>query len=241
MAVHLPQSLRHTLRTRFLAPSSTRPLFSPSTTSITTRLYSKMPSPTDTRPVVISGPSGVGKGTLINRLFAKHPETFCLSVSHTTRNPRAGENNGEHYHFVPMAEFEDLIAKDGFVEHAKFGGNRYGTSKQTIADQTASGRVVVLDIEMEGVKQIQEQRARGGNWQARYVFIAPPSNEILEQRLRGRGTETEESIQKRLTQALKELEYSKTPGVHDIIIVNDDLDKAFAELEGFIYKPAESK
>ncbi|CAK7219609.1 guanylate kinase [Sporothrix bragantina] len=197
-----------------------------------------MAPPSDSRPVVISGPSGVGKGTLYNLLFQRHPDTFCSSVSHTTRGPRDGEKDGEHYHFTTMEEFEQLIAKDAFIEHAKFGSNRYGTSKQTVAEQTAKGRVVILDIEMEGVKQIQEQRARGSNLDARYVFIAPPSVEILEQRLRGRGTEKEESVQQRLAQALVELEYSKTPGVHDKIIVNDDLEKAYKELEAFIYEPA---
>ncbi|KAK8107308.1 uncharacterized protein PG998_009321 [Apiospora kogelbergensis] len=130
-----------------------------------------------------------------------------------------------------MAEFEDLIAKDGFVEHAKFGSNRYGTSKKTIEEQTAKGRVVVLDIEMEGVKQI-----KASGIDARYVFIKPPSFEALEQRLRGRGTETEEAVSKRLAQAKVELEYADTPGVHDIIIVNDDLDKAYKELEQYVYK-----
>ncbi|KAK8129762.1 guanylate kinase [Apiospora kogelbergensis] len=130
-----------------------------------------------------------------------------------------------------MAEFEDLIAKEGFVEHAKFGSNRYGTSKKTIEEQTAKGRVVVLDIEMEGVKQI-----KASGIDARYVFIKPPSFEALEQRLRGRGTETEEAVSKRLAQAKVELEYADTPGVHDIIIVNDDLDKAYKELEQYVYK-----
>lgn len=136
-----------------------------------------------------------------------------------------------HYHFVPMADFEDLISKDGFVEHAQFGGNRYGTSKATIEEQTAKGKVVLLDIEMEGVKQIKQSSI-----DARYIFIAPPSIDALESRLRGRGTEQEASIQKRLAQATNELEYSKTPGVHDIIIVNDDLDKAYDELEKYIYQ-----
>lgn len=91
----------------------------------------------------------MGKGTLFNRMFQQHPDTFTLSVSHTTRKPREGEQDGVHYHFVTMEVFEDLIAKDGFVEHAKFGSNRYGTSKATIEEQTAKGKVVVLDIEME--------------------------------------------------------------------------------------------
>ncbi len=138
-----------------------------------------------------------------------------------------------------MEHFEDLISKDAFVEHAQFSGNRYGTSKQTIADQTARGRVVVLDIEMKGVKQIQEHQKRG-TWDARYIFIAPPSVQALEERLRGRGTETEESVQKRMAQASRELEYAKTPGVHDLTIVNDDLERAYKELEDYIYKPVAS-
>ncbi|KAI2467287.1 guanylate kinase [Annulohypoxylon bovei var. microspora] len=188
--------------------------------------------PQNHRPVVISGPSGVGKGTLFKRLFDTHPECFALSVSHTTRKPRDGEAHGVDYFYVSPDEFEALVKADGFVEHAKFGSNRYGTSKQTIADQTAKGRVVVLDIEMEGVKQIQKSGI-----EARYVFVKPPSFEELEKRLRGRGTEAEESIVKRLEQAKIELEYANTPGVHDIIIVNDSLDRAYKELEDFVYKP----
>lgn len=188
--------------------------------------------PPNTRPLVISGPSGVGKGTLIRRLFDAHPDTFTLSVSHTTRGPRAGEAHGVDYFFVPMAEFEALIAQNGFVEHAQFGSNRYGTSKGTIKEQTAKGKVVVLDIEMEGVKQI-----KNSDLQARFVFVKPPSFEALEQRLRGRATEDEAAITKRLNQAIKELEYADTPGVHDIIIVNDDLDAAYKELEDFVYSP----
>ncbi|EGR48601.1 uncharacterized protein TRIREDRAFT_107402 [Trichoderma reesei QM6a] len=191
-------------------------------------------APPDRRPIVVSGPSGVGKGTLYGMLFDRHPDTFALSVSHTTRAPRPGEVDGVHYHFVSMEAFEDLIAKDGFVENAKYGRNRYGTSKMTIEEQTKKGKVVVLDIEMEGVKQIKQSGIS-----ARYIFIAPPSIETLEQRLRGRGTETEQSIQERLAQAQKELDFSKTPGVHDIIIVNDDLESAYKKFEEFVYKPLE--
>lgn len=97
----------------------------------------------------MSGPSGVGKGTLYKRLFERHPDCFALSVSHTTRSPRPGEQDGVDYHYVTMGTFEDLIAQDGFVEHAKFGSNRYGTSKMTIEEQERKGRVVFLDIEME--------------------------------------------------------------------------------------------
>lgn len=165
------------------------------TTTITTTTMAPI-QPADRRPLVISGPSGVGKGTLFKLLFARHPDTFTLSVSHTTRSPREGEQDGVDYHFVTHGEFEDLIARDGFVEHAKFGGNRYGTSKMTIREQGDKGKVVVLDIEMEGVKQIKQS-----NIPARFVFVAPPNEEELERRLRGRATDKEESIQKRLAQA----------------------------------------
>ncbi|KAK4134424.1 guanylate kinase, partial [Trichocladium antarcticum] len=184
----------------------------------------------DPRPIVISGPSGVGKGTLYNLLFQRHPNTFTLSVSHTTRGPRPGEENGVHYHFVTRDAFLELRANDGFVENAQFGDNFYGTSKATIEEQSATGKTVVLDIEVEGVKQIQ-----ASGFPARYVFIAPPSEDELERRLRGRGTESEASIQKRLNQAKVELEYAKTPGVHEKTIVNRDLETAYKELEEFVF------
>ncbi|CAL3971272.1 unnamed protein product [Diplocarpon coronariae] len=188
------------------------------------------PAPKDTRPVVISGPSGVGKGTLYKLLLARHPSVFTTSISHTTRAPRPGEVRDVDYYYTSMEDFEAMIAAGGFVEHAKFGGNRYGTSKRMIEEVGRTGRVVVLDIEMEGVKQIQ-----ASSLSARYVFIAPPSFAALESRLRNRGTESEESIQKRLAQAHNEMAYSKTPGVHDIVIVNDDLERAYTQLEAFIF------
>ncbi|KAJ5084714.1 guanylate kinase [Penicillium alfredii] len=187
--------------------------------------------PTDGRPVVISGPSGVGKGTLVQKLFDSHPDTFAFTVSHTTRAPRAGEVDGINYFFVTPSAFADLVSEGGFVEHATFGANQYGTSRRTIADQNAKGLVVVLDIEMNGVKQMKAN----SSIDARYVFISPPKFEALETRLRGRGTESEESIQKRLAQARAELDYAET-GVHDKIIVNDDLQVAFKELEDFIFQ-----
>ncbi|POS86121.1 hypothetical protein EPUL_002955, partial [Erysiphe pulchra] len=174
----------------------------------------------DTRPLVISGPSGVGKGTLINLLLNRHPSIFATTISHTTREPRVGELDGREYYFISNDEFERLISRGAFVEHAQFGGHRYGTSKETIDQILKQNRVPVLDIEMEGVKQIKASQIA-----ARYLFIAPPSLELLEQRLRGRGTEKEESIQKRLAQAQNELAYAATEGAHDITIVNDDLEE----------------
>ena len=197
------------------------------------------PTNTPPRPLAFSGPSGVGKSTLIKRLFQKHPDRFGFSVSHTTRKPRAGEENGREYHFVTVPEFEALVRDGGFVEHAKFGGNYYGTSFAAVdavakgegkaidgSPATGEGRVCILDIEMEGVKQLKKSDLK-----PRICFIQPESPEVLEQRLRGRGTDDEESIQKRLTQAKNEIEYCKREGKDDKVIYNIDLETAFKELD----------
>lgn len=189
--------------------------------------------PPDSRCIVISGPSGVGKGTLIEKLIDAHPDTFALSISHTTRQPRTGEREGRNYFYISTTEFSTLISQGSFVEHAYFSGNHYGTSKQTIADQMAKGLVVVLDIEMDGVRQIQENHTID----ARYIFVQPPSLGALEARLRSRGTENEEQVRRRLAQARAEMEFAEQ-GVHDKIIVNDDLERAYQELEEFVYRPA---
>ncbi|PYH81744.1 guanylate kinase [Aspergillus uvarum CBS 121591] len=181
------------------------------------------------RPVVVSGPSGTGKSTLLKRLFADYPNTFGFSISHTTRSPRAGEQDGREYYFATKEDFLDLVSKNGFIEHAQFGGNHYGTSVQAVKNIAEQGRICILDIEMEGVKQVKRT-----DLNARFLFLAPPSVEELERRLRGRNTETEESLKKRLAQAKNELEYAKEPGAHDKIVVNDDLEKAYAELRDFI-------
>ncbi|OGE55521.1 hypothetical protein PENARI_c004G00043 [Penicillium arizonense] len=191
-------------------------------------------SPQDRRPIVISGPSGVGKGTLIQKLFNTHPETFALAVSHTTRSPRPGEVEGIAYYFVCEDEFKSLIAENAFVEHTFFSGHHYGTSKMTIENQTTKGLIVVLDIEMHGIQQMKENPS----FEARYIFIRPPSLQALEERLRNRGTESDRDVEKRLAQAKIEMEYADSEDAYDKIIVNDDFDKAFEELDGFIYDAA---
>ncbi|EME44647.1 hypothetical protein DOTSEDRAFT_72189 [Dothistroma septosporum NZE10] len=180
------------------------------------------------RPIVVSGPSGSGKSTLLKRLFAAYPGRFGFSVSHTTRQPRNGEEDGKDYNFVTREDFKKLVDEDGFIEHAQFGSNLYGTSVQAVKNVAEKGQNCILDIEMEGVKQVKKK-----DLNARFVFLQPPSVEILEKRLRGRGTDKEEAILERLKQAEKEIEYSKTPGVHDQIIINDDLEKAWQEFEAF--------
>ncbi|GKZ18855.1 hypothetical protein AbraIFM66951_001813 [Aspergillus brasiliensis] len=202
------------------------------------------------RPVVVSGPSGTGKSTLLKRLFAEIPDRFGFSISHnrpprhltdalnltwcfvrldTTRAPRPGEQDGREYYFTTKEDFLDLVSKNGFIEHAQFGGNYYGTSVQAVKNIAEQGRICILDIEMEGVKQVKRT-----DLNARFLFLAPPSVEELEKRLRGRGTETEESLTKRLAQAKNELEYAKEPGAHDKVVVNDDLEKAYTELRDWI-------
>ncbi|KAF2256593.1 guanylate kinase [Trematosphaeria pertusa] len=184
------------------------------------------------RPIVISGPSGAGKSTILKRLFEEFPDKFGFSISHTTRSPRASEKHGREYHFVTKEEFLDLVDQNGFIEHAQFGGNHYGTSIKAVEDIAEQGRICILDIEMEGVKQVAMHPTFP---RPRFLFLSPPSEEVLEQRLRGRASDKEEAIQKRLKQSKVEMEFAKSPEApHDKIVVNDDLDKAYQEVREFI-------
>nr|XP_029721477.1 guanylate kinase-like isoform X3 [Aedes albopictus] len=160
------------------------------------------------RPLVICGPSGSGKSTLLKKLFKEFPETFGFSVSHTTRKPRPGEEDGVHYHFVSVEEMQAAIENGEFIETAVFSGNMYGTSKQAVENVQQQGKVCVLDIEIEGVKQVRNS----DRLNPLLVFVNPPSIAELERRLRGRQTETEESLQKRLNTARVEIEYGSTSG-----------------------------
>lgn len=194
-----------------------------------------------TDAIVLSGPSGVGKSTLYKRLLAVHPDACAMAVSHTTRDPRPGEVHGAAYHFVSRDEFGRLLDTDAFIEHTVFNGNLYGTSKQTVLDQASKGSIVLLDIEMEGVKQLKRILSTQADVNYSFVFVRPPDLATLEARLRGRGTETESSVQRRLERASEEIAYSETPGVHDKIIVNKDLDVAFKELDEFVRQVAERR
>ncbi|KIJ61971.1 hypothetical protein HYDPIDRAFT_95307 [Hydnomerulius pinastri MD-312] len=179
-------------------------------------------SPLINRPLVVFGPSGVGKGTLLKRLFAEFPDSFGFSVSHTTRAPRPGEADGREYHFVTPEKFKSLLSDDAFIEHAQFSGNFYGTSIQAVRAVRSTGRRCILDIDAQGVRQIKKT-----DLDPIYLFISPPNMTTLRSRLRGRGTDTEEAIQKRLSIALSELQYAQEPGTYHYVVVNEDLEKAY--------------
>ncbi|XP_011496247.1 PREDICTED: guanylate kinase-like isoform X2 [Ceratosolen solmsi marchali] len=181
------------------------------------------------RPVVFCGPSGTGKSTLIKLLFDEFPDKFGFSVSHTTRKPRPGEEHGAHYYFTTKEDMQKQINQGDFIETATFSGNLYGTSKQSIEDVQRDGKICVLDIEMEGVKQI-----KSSSLNPLYIFIKPPSITDLEHRLIGRKTETNDSLQRRLSRAILEMEFGETPGNFDIIIENDNIEKAYKKLKDFI-------
>lgn len=171
---------------------------------------------------VISGPTAVGKGTVVQALRTRHPEVW-VSVSATTRAPRPGEVEGRHYLFVSDAEFDHLIANDGLLEWALVhGSDRYGTPAAPVRAAVAAGRHVILEIEVQGARQVKQRLP-----EVRTVFIAPPTFDTLAERLSGRGTETPEQMARRLQTAASELDAA---GEFDHVVVNDDLGAAVDQL-----------
>ena len=165
--------------------------------------------------IIISGFSGVGKGTVIHQLLIEHPEKYVVSVSATTRKPRKGEVNGKSYHFITRTEFEELVSRDEFLEFAEYAGEYYGTLKKEVYKNYFEGKNVIIEIDSQGARQIREKQ----NIQS--VFLIPPSFDELLHRLKNRGTETEESIRRRLKQALDEIEHVEEYGV---LLVNDSVE-----------------
>ena len=170
---------------------------------------------------VVAAPSGTGKTTLCRRILEADPG-LELSVSHTTRPPRKGEVDGVAYHFVDSARFRALVDADAFLEHAEYGGNAYGTSWAAIEAPRAAGRDVVLEIEVQGAEQVRKRMA-----DAVLIFLLPPSLAVLEGRLRGRGTDDEEVIQRRMALVDRELAAAQ---FFDFAVLNDDLDLAVEQV-----------
>uniref|UniRef100_A0A1I8HF42 guanylate kinase n=2 Tax=Macrostomum lignano TaxID=282301 RepID=A0A1I8HF42_9PLAT len=195
------------------------------------RRIAAMSASTGIRPIVFSGPSGSGKSTLIQRLMERHPGCFRFCVSHTTRQPRAGEKHGQHYWYVTEAEMLADIDAGKFIESTHFAGNRYGTSYKAVTDVINSGQIPVLDVDVQGVKSFKAAKLQPP---PTYVYIKAPSMTDLEQRLRARCTDDDEKIRLRLAEAEAGNAYADQAGAYDVVIVNDNLDAAFAELDKFL-------
>ena len=171
--------------------------------------------------LVLSGPSGSGKGTLVKEYTDKHPEVF-LSVSATTRKPREGEVHGVNYFFLTVDEFKKRIEEKGFLEHAQFCENYYGTPRESVEQKLNEGVDVILEIDVQGAMQVKENCP-----EAVLVFTLPPSYEILRERLIGRGTEAMDVVEKRLNEAHNEIKYADK---YDFVIINDSIETAAEEL-----------
>ena len=171
--------------------------------------------------IIITGPSGVGKGTVVKELLDRNKDIW-LSISATTRNPRIGEKDGENYYFISDEKFKDMIDKKEFLEWAQFAGNYYGTPLSTVNEKIEKGFIVLLEIEVEGAKQIKEKFP-----EALSIFLLPPSKAELEKRIRNRGTEKEEAIDRRLSRANYEIASSNQ---FDFVLTNHDVDETVKEV-----------
>ncbi|XP_032691827.1 guanylate kinase-like [Lontra canadensis] len=177
-------------------------------------------------PVQLSGLSGARRAPCSRELLQEHRSVFGFSVSHTTRDAWSGEENGKDYYFVSREVMQRDMAEGGFIEHAEFSGNLDGTIKAAVQAVQARNRICVLDVNLQGVRDIRKTDLR-----PIYIFVQPPSLDVLEQRLRRRNTETEESLAKRLASARVDLESSKEQGLFDLVIINDNLGTAYQTLE----------
>ncbi len=178
--------------------------------------------------LVISGPAGSGKGTVVKEILGRHPEDFCLSVSATTRAPRPGEEHGVHYYFIDKPAFEERIGQGAMLEYAEYCGNYYGTPADYVQKQLEEGKNVILEIEVQGALKIKERFP-----DTLMIMITPPNFSTLEQRLRGRGTNTEEDIQNRLAHSGWELSNLER---YDYAVINENgrADEAADEIAAIV-------
>ncbi len=176
--------------------------------------------------VVLSGFAGSGKGTIMNRLLSDYPHDYALSISATTRQPRPAEEDGVHYFFKTREEFEEMIARDAFLEYATYVNNYYGTPRAYVEEQLSGDKSVILEIEIQGALQIREKFP-----DTLLLFVTPPSAEELKNRLIGRGTETPEIVKERLCRAREEAEGCEA---YDYLIINDDLDACVKQIHHII-------
>lgn len=177
------------------------------------------------RSFIISGPSGVGKSTVLKALMEKRKNLY-FSVSATTRSPRPGETDGVHYHFLDRDTFRQWVAEDQFLEHAEFVGNCYGTPRKYVYEAMEQGQDVILDIEVQGAAQVASKMP-----EVVRIFVAPPSWAELERRLTERGTDTPEKIRGRLERAKEEI---KLAGTYDYFVINDSVEHAMSELDAIM-------
>lgn len=182
------------------------------------------------RSIVICGPSGSGKSTLLKKLLAENKDQFAYTISHTTRKPRSGEEDGKQYHFVSRETMLQMIKAGEFIEHVEFSGNLYGTSKRAIQETLKSGKLLILEVDIEGVKALKKLDL--DDFKPLFVFIKPPSHQVLVERLSKRGTETPEDLKRRLDRAIEEIKFAESGSIKfDLILVNDDLDKTYKDLK----------
>lgn len=184
------------------------------------------------KPVVFVGPSGIGKNTIINKIREMYPDRFAYSVSHTSRAPREGEIDGVNYHFVDREKFEWMIQNNKLLEYAQVHGNYYGTSFDSIKEVEKSGNICILDLNIDGAIAVSKSDLKPF-----IIFLRPVSIQSLERRLRQRGTESEEAIQKRMKTAEEEMKrFEENKTIWDLIIVNDRLEQTLIEISSELFK-----